>query len=505
VNVLLVYPQYPETFWSFKYALKFVSKKAAFPPLGLLTVASLLPASWGKKVIDLNIAKWNDKDLDGIDMVLISAMLIQEAGVEEIIQRCHGRGLKIVVGGPLFTISGEETLDDRIDHYVLDEGEVTIPEFLADLEKGTPKRIYSSPERPALSRTPLPAWDLISFKKYATLPVQYSRGCPFNCDFCDIAILNGRVPRTKSSEQMLAEMEALYERGWRGGVFIVDDNFIGHKKQVKQLLPRLRQWGLERGYPFHFITEASLNLADDDELLKLMTEANFSQVFLGIETPHEGSLTECNKVQNAERDLEKSIHKIQQAGLEVMGGFIVGFDSDPPSIFEQQIRFIQRIGVVTAMVGLLHAVPRTPLYQRLKEQGRILKNSTGNNTDGTLNFIPKMDGQLLINGYRQIVETIYQPRQYYERISTFLKGYKPGLKGQRMKMRDVRAFVKSLYILGIFGRERFYYWKLLTTTLIKYRRAFPQAISYAIYGYHFRRVLKHLALASGKKVASKAT
>ena len=504
MNVLLLYPRYPETFWSFKYALKFVSKKAAFPPLGLLTISSLLPKSWNKKLIDLNVSKWQDKDLEGIDLVMISAMLIQEASVEEIIERCHQRGVKIVVGGPLFTINETESLDPRIDHYVLDEGEITLPRFLADLEQGQAQRIYSSEERPDLSRTPLPDWDLISFKKYATLPVQYSRGCPFNCDFCDIAILNGRVPRTKSSDQMLAEMDALYERGWRGGVFIVDDNFIGHKKQVKQLLPQLRQWGRERNYPFHFITEASLNLADDDELLMLMAEANFSQVFLGIETPHEGSLTECNKVQNAERNLEESIRKIQQAGLEVMGGFIVGFDSDPPSIFEQQIRFIQRIGVVTAMVGLLHAVPRTPLYQRLKEQGRILKNSTGNNTDGTLNFIPKMDVQLLMNGYRQIVETIYQPRQYYERIATFLKGYKPGLKGQRMKMRDVRAFVKSLYILGIFGRERYYYWKLLTTTLIKYRRSFPQAISYAIYGYHFRRVLKHLALASGKKATSKA-
>lgn len=505
MNVLLVYPQYPETFWSFKYALKFVSKKAAFPPLGLLTVAALLPESWNKRLIDLNVTQWSDKDLEGVDLVMISAMLIQEASVEEIIERCHRRGVTIVAGGPLFTINGEEGLDARVDHYVLDEGEVTIPRFLADLEKGTAQRIYSSPERPALSRTPLPDWDLISFKQYATLPVQYSRGCPFNCDFCDIAILNGRAPRAKSNDQMLGEMDALYERGWRGGVFIVDDNFIGHKKQVKKFLARLQQWGGERGYPFHFITEASLNLADDDELLKLMTEANFSQVFLGIETPHEGSLTECNKVQNAERNLEESIRKIQQAGLEVLGGFIVGFDSDPPSIFEQQIRFIQRIGVVTAMVGLLHAVPRTPLYLRLKEQGRILMGSTGNNTDGTLNFIPKMDVQLLIDGYRQIIDTIYSPKQYYERTITFLKGYQPCLKGQRLNARDIRAFVKSLFILGIFAKERTYYWKLLTMTLFKYRKSFPQAISCAIYGYHFRRVLKHLALSSGKKATLKAT
>ena len=232
------------------------------------------------------------------------------------------------------------------------------------------------------------------------MSIQYSRGCPFNCDFCDIIILNGRVPRSKGSDQVLGELDALYDRGWRGGVFIVDDNFIGNKQKVKRLLPDLRHWNQERKYPFHFITEASLNLADDDELMKMMADANFSQVFLGIETPNEGSLTECNKTQNSERDMADSIRKIQQAGLEVMGGFIVGFDNDPPSIFEQQIRFIQRIGVVTAMVGLLHAVPRTPLYQRLKQQGRILMNSTGNNTDGTLNFIPKMDTQLLVTAPR---------------------------------------------------------------------------------------------------------
>jgi radical SAM superfamily enzyme YgiQ (UPF0313 family) len=504
VNVLLVYPQYPETFWSFKYALKFISKKAAFPPLGLLTVAAMLPDSWNKRLLDLNVSKWTDKDLEGVDLVMISAMLIQEASVEEIIERCHNRGVKIVAGGPLFTISGEEELDDRIAHYILDEGEVTIPQFLADLQKGHPRRVYSSPERPDLNRTPPPRWDLISFKDYATLSVQYSRGCPFNCDFCDIAILNGRIPRTKGSDQMLAEMDALYQRGWRGGVFIVDDNFIGHKKQVKELLFALQGWNRERRHPFHFITEASLNLADDDELLELMAGANFSQVFLGIETPHEGSLTECNKVQNAERDLEESIRKIQRAGLEVMGGFIVGFDNDPPSIFEQQIRFIQRIGVVTAMVGLLHAVPRTPLYLRLKEQGRILMGSTGNNTDGTLNFIPKMDGQQLIDGYRQIIDTIYNPTQYYERIITFLKGYQPHLKGRRFTVRDIRAFVKSLFILGIFAKERSYYWKLLTMSLLKYRRSFPQAISCAIFGYHFRRVLKHIELASAKKASSGA-
>lgn len=498
MKILLLYPKYPETFWGFKYALKFISKKAAFPPLGLLTVAALLPKAWEKHLVDLNVRNLKDEDFKGVDLVFLSAMFIQKDSVEEVVQRCQDQGVKIVAGGPLFTMSEESELDPRIDHFVLDEGEITIPLFLSDLEKGNLRRIYTSPERPDINHTPLPLWDLISFKHYATLPIQYSRGCPFNCDFCDIIILNGRVPRTKGSDQVLGELAALYDRGWRGGVFIVDDNFIGHKQKVKRLLPELLHWNRERRYPFHFITEASLNLADDDELLKMMADANFSQVFLGIETPHQGSLTECNKVQNSERDLAASIGKIQQAGLEVMGGFIVGFDNDPPSIFEQQIRFIQRVGVVTAMVGLLHAVPRTPLYQRLKQQGRILMDSTGNNTDGTLNFIPKMDTQLLVDGYRQIINTIYSPKEYYERVRTFLKGYRPHLKGQRLTVRDIRAFVKSLFILGLFAKERSYYWKLLSTTLIKNRKAFPQAIACVIFGYHFRRVLKHLALAPRK-------
>jgi radical SAM superfamily enzyme YgiQ (UPF0313 family) len=492
MRVLLVYPKYPDTFWSFKHALKFISRRAAFPPLGLLTVAALLPESWEKRLVDLNVSTLRDEDLDQADLVFISAMIIQKESVDEVVERCKARGVRIVAGGPLFTMAEREALDPRIDHFVLDEGEITLPRFVADWEQGTPRRLYSSEERPDMEATPLPQWDLISLRNYATMPIQYSRGCPFNCEFCDITILNGRVPRTKGNGQMLRELEALYARGWRGSVFMVDDNFIGHKAKVKRLLPEIIQWNRERKYPFTFTTEASLNLADDDELLRLMVEANFTQVFLGIETPHEGSLVECNKVQNAERDLAGAVRKIQRAGMEVMGGFIVGFDSDPPSIFEQQIRFIQRVGVVTAMVGLLHAVPRTPLYQRLKQQGRILMDTTGNNTDGTLNFIPKMDGQVLVEGYRRIISTIYAPRQYYERVITFLKDYQPSQKGRRVNMRDLRAFIKSLFILGLFARGRRYYWKLLTTALLKYRKAFPEAVTCAIYGYHFRKVLRHL-------------
>jgi radical SAM superfamily enzyme YgiQ (UPF0313 family) len=489
MNVLLVYPRYPDTFWSFRHALKFVSRKAAFPPLGLLTVASLLPAHWNKRLVDLNVRALREKDLEGVDYVFLSAMLVQQESLEEVVDLCRKRKIPIVAGGPLFMVMEQEEFEG-IDHLVLGEAEVTLPMFLRDLEEGKPKKRYDSRERPDLTLTPLPSWDLISFKDYATMPIQYSRGCPFNCDFCDIIVMNGRIPRTKSEEQMLRELDALYVRGWRGTVFIVDDNFIGNKHKVKKLLPRVIQWNRERRYPFNFITEASINLADDDELLDLMARANFSQVFLGIETPHEGSLAECNKLQNAERDLVASVKKIQNAGIEVMGGFIVGFDSDPPNIFERQIEFISKSGVVTAMVGVLQAVPGTRLYQRLKEQGRLLMNPTGNHTDGILNFIPKMDMESLINGYRRIIDTIYSPKNYYERVLTFLKEYRPSGKRRHFNFRDFKAFLKSLVILGLLEEGRRHYWGLLTRAFLKYRRAFPEAVASAIYGYHFRKVLR---------------
>lgn len=489
MRVLLVYPKYPDTFWSFRHALKFISRKAAFPPLGLLTVASLLPEEWEKRLVDLNVRRLQERDLEGVDYVFLSAMLVQQESVREILQLCRCKGVPVVAGGPLF-MTLEEDQYPGVDHLVLGEAEVTLPMFLEDLKKGQPKKRYTSERRPQLSETPLPSWELISFKDYATMPIQYSRGCPFNCDFCDIIIMNGRIPRTKEDDQMIRELDALYDRGWRGTVFIVDDNFIGNKKKVKKLLPKVIQWNKERRYPFNFITEASLNLADDQELLEMMSEANFSQVFLGLETPNEVSLTECNKLQNTERDLVGSVKRIQKAGIEVMGGFIVGFDNDPPNIFEQQIQFIHRIGVVTAMVGVLQAVPGTRLYQRLKEQGRLLMNPTGNHTDGQLNFIPKMDMQTLVEGYRRIVDTLYSPRNYYERILNFLKDYRPCSKGRRVHLRDVKAFVRSLLVLGIFEKGRTHYWRLLTRALVRYRKAFPEAVAATIYGYHFRKVLK---------------
>ena len=383
MRILLVYPQYPDTFWSFKHALKFVSKKAAFPPLGLLTVAAMLPAEWEKKLVDMNVARLTDEDIKWADYVFISAMVVQQDSVKEVIARCKRLNTRIVAGGPLFTTGYEEF--DGVDHFVLGEAEVTLPLFLEDLEKGCARHVYSSGTRPDIRRTPIPLWSLINMNNYSSMNVQYSRGCPFNCEFCDIILLNGHQPRTKEKEQLVAELDELYRRGWREGVFVVDDNFIGNKKKLKlEILPAIIEWRKGKRHPFVLSTEASINLADDEELMQLMVDAGFSTVFIGIETPNEESLLECAKLQNRNRDLVASVKKIQNCGLEVQGGFIVGFDSDPLSIFKNQINFIQKSGIVTAMVGLLNAPPGTRLYQRLKKENRLVKAFTGNNTDLSL-------------------------------------------------------------------------------------------------------------------------
>ncbi|MFC1940766.1 B12-binding domain-containing radical SAM protein [Chloroflexota bacterium] len=488
MKILLVYPRYPDTFWSFKHALKFVSKKAAFPPLGLLTVAAMLPEDWGKKLVDMNVSALTDEDIKWADYVFISAMVVQKDSVREVITRCNEKGTRVVAGGPLFTSEYEEF--DGVDHFVLGEAEITLSPFLKDLEKMSARHIYKSDQRPDISKTPVPLWNLINMKKYSRMNIQYSRGCPFNCEFCDIVILNGRKPRTKDSGQLLAEMEALYRLGWRGHVFIVDDNFIGNKAKLKaDILPAMASWLEERKYPFEFSTEASINLADDEQLMQLMVRAGFNSVFIGIETPDEEGLSECNKLQNKNRDLLASVKKIQNHGFEVQGGFIVGFDSDPISIFRSQINFIQKSGIVTAMVGLLNAPQGTRLYHRLKKEGRLLGGSTGDNTDSSINFVPKMDYETLVNGYKSILDTIYSPKQYYQRIKTFLREYKPERKRTpKLQPGYLWAFIKSMWCLGIREKGRWYYWEFLISTLMRYSRSFPLCVSLAVYGFHFRKV-----------------
>jgi len=486
LKTLLIYPQFPDTFWSFKHALKFIHKKAAFPPLGLLTLGAMLPRNWNLRLIDMNVTAVTERDLEWADIAFISGMSVQRRSAREIIARLREAGVRTVAGGPLFTSEYEEF--DEVDHFVLNEAELTLPPFLADLEQGSARRIYTTTEFCDIRETPAPFWELVDTRRYASMSIQFSRGCPFDCEFCNVTALFGHKPRIKRSDQVIAELNALYGLGWKGQIFFVDDNFIGNKGYLKKhLLPALIEWRKgKRG--IHFNTEASVNLADDMELMEMMVEAGFDTVFIGIETPDEGSLAECNKKQNKNRDLVDTVKRIQRAGLQVQGGFIVGFDNDTQSIFQRQIDFIQKSGIVTAMVGLLQAPAGTRLYDRLKQEGRLLGYMSGDNLDGTTNFITRMDLDTLREGYRKIMLHIYSRKHYYQRVRTFLREYKAPKIDIPLDWRSILAFFRSNIRLGIIGSERFQYWGLFWWTLFKRPGHLPLAITLAVYGYHFRKV-----------------
>jgi radical SAM superfamily enzyme YgiQ (UPF0313 family) len=466
-------------------------------PLGLLTVAGMLPPEWELKLVDLNVGRLKDEDLHWADYVLLGAMLVQKESVHEVMARCTALGKTVIAGGPLFT-TGHEAFPE-IQHFVLGEAEEVMPQVVEDMRNGRLQPVYRATNRPDITRTPPPRWDLIKFRHYVTMSVQFSRGCPFDCEFCDIIVMNGRVPRTKTPAQLIAELDALCRRGWKDMVFIVDDNFIGNKARTKTLLHALIEWRQCTRPGIGFLTEASMNLADDPELCTLMVEAGFKKVFVGIETPSVEALEECRKLQNRNRDLVASVQTLQRAGLEVMGGFIVGFDSDKSDIFKRQFEFIQRSGVATAMVGLLNALPQTRLWQRLKREGRLETESTGNNTDAALNFKPKLNRDFLQSGYRELVKKLYEPRHYYQRIRTFLKSHRPTGPRLRLSGADFKAFLKSLWVLGVWHRGRVGYWRLFWGTLIRRPRQFPHAIELAIIGYHFRRVAASLRTSSSGK------
>lgn len=488
MNILLIYPEFPETYWSFRHALAFEGKQSPFPPLGLLTVSAMLPESWQRRLVDMNVQPLNQEDIEWADLVFISAMIVQRESLEDVVVRCKAIGKKIVVGGPYISTSAEQLPD--ADHIFVGEAESILPEFVYDLEHGCARRVYQAPERPQLSATPVPHFNLANLKSYSAMSVQYSRGCPFNCEFCDIIEIYGRVPRTKSSKQMLAELDALMDAGWRGHVFIVDDNFIGNKKSVKLFLPDLIEWSESRGFPFSFITEASVNLAEDHVLLEMMRRANFHRVFLGIETPVEESLKEAQKGQNTRRNLLESVRKIQSYGMEVMAGFIVGFDSDPEDIFERQINFIHESAIPLAMVGLLDALPDTQLWRRLKREGRLLTKSTGNNTDCSINFIPKMDIDTLVQGYKKILRTIYSPAEYYHRALGCLSHLrKDGLQQQRLDfLNDVKSLFRVVFTLGVRDKERMQFWRYMRRVITSHRQSFAHAVTLAAMGYHFRKL-----------------
>ena len=487
LNVLLVYPEFPDTFWSFKHALRFVRKRASLPPLGLLTVAAMLPGGWGRRLVDLNVQNLSAADLAWADIAFIGAMAVQRSSATAAIARCKAAGLRVVAGGPLFI--NETVRFENVDHFVLNEAELTLPAFLVDLQSGCAQRVYSTEAFADLQQTPAPAWELAHLKRYATMAVQFSRGCPYNCDFCNVTVMLGHRPRLKTAEQIVTELDGLYQLGWRESVFFVDDNLIGNKRVLKEsLLPALIEWRKGKtGMTFH--TEASINLADDEQLMTMMAQAGFNAVFVGIETPSEESLAECGKKHNRNRDLIEDVKRIQRHGLEVQGGFIIGFDSDTPSIFQRQIEFIQKSGIVTAMVGLLQAPMGTRLYQRLAQEGRILGVFSGDNVDGMTNIIPRMNLEVLHKGYQAVVHSIYAPVNYYARVRTFLREYKATRITVPIDFEHILALFRSILRLGIVGKERLEYWKLFFWTLFRRPRLFPMAITFAIYGYHFRQVV----------------
>lgn len=488
MKILLVYPVFPDTYWSFRHALKFEGKKAAFPPLGLLTISAMLPESWERRLVDMNVADLTATDLEWADLVFVSAMIVQRESLEEVVRLCRKFGKRVAVGGP-YVSTGEGHLPEA-DHVFSGEAEETLPQFIRDLERGVAGKFYKADERPSLENTPVPDFSLIDPCDYSAMNLQYSRGCPFQCEFCDIIEIYGRVPRTKSNEQMLAELDALKTTGWRGLVFIVDDNFIGNKKNVRKFLPDLISWSERNEFPFSFITEASVNLAEDDSLLGSMQDAGFKRVFLGIETPVEESLKEAQKGQNTRRDLLESVHKIQSYGMEVMAGFILGFDSDPEDIFERQIEFIRESAIPLAMVGLLTALPDTQLWRRLESEGRLVQESTGNNTDCTLNFVPKMETSRLVEGYRNVLNNIYSPKEYYRRALDCLSRFKQTRIAPRKidVKEDLKSLGRLVLVLGVRDGARVQFWAYFLRLVCFYPRNFAHGLTLAAMGYHFRQI-----------------
>jgi len=430
-KVLMVQPETPNTFWNMESAIRSVGYKAVMPPLGLMTVAAMLPDRYDVRLIDMNVRPLLERDLEDCDLLFITGMWIHRRSFVEVVRRAHAKGKTIVAGGPFvvsaYGIRGHSDFDymelEKIDHLILYEAENNLPAFLADLERGVARRVYDDDRKPDLDLVPSPRFDLIDPRDYSTMSLQYSRGCPFRCEFCDIIQLFGRVPRTKSCARFMQELEDLYATGYRGRLFIVDDNFIGNKKTVKQLLAELIRWQQARGYPFLLFTEASVDLAQDDELLDLMVEAGFTSVFVGIETPDAESLRAINKKQNVRGDLDESVAKIQRRGIEVMGGFIVGFDTDTEDIFDRQLDFIARNGIPQSLVGLLSAMPNTDLYRRLMQEGRFVDlgdSTSGDNFDAKLNYVPRMPADRLIAGYKRMLRALFAPRNYFRRARILL-------------------------------------------------------------------------------------
>ncbi len=491
-KILLVYPEFPPSYWGFRYALELLGKRSSMPPLGLLTVAAMIPARYELRLVDVNVAALTDRDLDWADLVLTSTMVVQRRSLQEVIARCNRHGKPVAVGGPHPTSFSDQIVG--ADFFLLDEVEETFPRFLADWEAGRAQRVYRPEQKPAIAATPVPRFDLLDLGAYSSMALQFSRGCPFDCEFCDITKLFGRVPRTKSSPQMLAELDALYDIGWRGPVFLVDDNFIGNRHEAMRLLPEVAAWQRQRAFPFDLFTEASVNLAQHEPLMDAMVAAGFSMVFLGIESPNPEALKKTRKSQNVKRDdddfLLHAVQTIQRKGMEVSGGFILGLDGDGPEIFDAQVAFIQAAGIPRAMVGLLSAMRGTDLHARLEAEGRLAGEASGNNVEIALNFRPQLAPEVLIDGYRRVLATLYDPglKSYFERCWTLVANLGPGVAGRRRHFETAKllALLRSIRRQSLSRQAPAYLGFLLRTILLK-PRCVPLAIRLAIMGLHFEK------------------
>ena len=491
-NALLVYPEHPPAFWGAKYALEMLGIKAAFPPLGLLTVAAMFPPSYDLRVVDMNVTSLEDADLEWADLAFTSSMIVQRASLRTVIERCNRAGVPMVAGGPYPTSYHDEI--EGVDHFVLDEAEEIFTDFLRDLGNGTAKAVYREPRKPDVSLTPVPRFDLIDTNDYHSMCVQFSRGCPFDCEFCDIIQLFGRVPRTKSPQQMVNEFESLYRQGWRGDLFIVDDNFIGNKREALQLLPAIAEWQKARGYPFSLFTEASVNLARMDGLMDGMIEAGFNSVFLGIETPNPKALLKTKKRQNVsgqEDYLLGSVRKIQRKGMQVTGGFILGLDEDDEGVFDAQIDFIQEAGIPMAPIYMLAALKNTDLYERLKRENRLSDASIEIDAM-SLNFKPEMNPRTLIEGYRRVITTLYDPtlENYFKRCLTLFEHLTTFPHLQKPKSKNA-IFLELMGLRRrLAPRQLPAYNKFIARVSKDHPRMLPEAIRLAALGYHFEKVTR---------------
>ena len=490
-NALLVYPEQPPTFWGADHALEMSGVKATFPPLGLLTVAAMFPPGYELRVVDMNVTTLQDADLEWADIVFTSTMIPQHSSLCAVIERCNLKGVPVVAGGPHPTTFYEDIAG--VDHFVLGEVEEIFADFLRDFEDGKAEAIYREARKPDVTRTPVPRFDLVDTKNYAMMCVQFSRGCPFDCEFCDIIKLYGRVPRTKSPEQVLAELDSLYRLGWRGPVFLVDDNFIGNKRDAMRLLPSIAEWQKAKGYPFTLSTEASANLALMDELMDAMIEAGFDTVFVGIETPNPKALLKTKKSQNTSKKQENylyhAVRKIQQRGMQVQGGFILGLDGENESVFDAQIEFIQETGIPVAPIYLLTALKGTDMYERLKSENRLLEAPIGTNAM-PLNFKTEMDYRTLIEGYKRVIATLYDPtlENYFSRCLALFRHLKPVRHLQKPKSKNETYATFMGVRRRLSARQLPAYSRFIGKVSKDYPRMLPEAIYLAALGHHFEKI-----------------